>query len=139
VVDVGFAVGVSHCLYGPYETPSKSLFETNTRHTLVIIEGNILKVFWSREGDAPERLLVSQVELSRPHWNNWQATVGAELLRPELSWKGVDIPVMSSLRGEMNSPFNELRDPYILSDVDGKEYFFYAGGGEQAFGIALLK
>jgi hypothetical protein len=66
VVDVGFAVGVSHCLYGPYETPSKSLFETNTRHTLVIIEGNILKVFWSKEGDAPERLLVSQVELSRP-------------------------------------------------------------------------
>ena len=49
------------------------------------------------------------------------------------------MPVMSSLRGEMNSPFNELRDPYILSDVDGKEYFFYAGGGGQAIGIALLK
>ena len=67
------------------------------------------------------------MEFSRPHWNNWQATKGAELLLLELSWEGVDISVMSSLRGEINSPSNELRDPYMLSDVDGKEYLLCGG------------
>jgi beta-xylosidase len=33
---------------------------------------------------------------------------------------------------------NELRDPYLFKDDDGRKYLLYVGRGEKAIGIANL-
>jgi beta-xylosidase len=45
---------------------------------------------------------------------------------------------MPSLRGEMYEAANELRDPFVFRDKDGRLYLYYVGGGEKAIGIARL-
>ena len=123
---------------GDFKPRDQLLFDPSMRHAGVWFDGDILHVLWSRVGDAPEQLLYSRVDLSDPDWNNWRATQGAELLRPERDWEGSALPVMSSLRGELDLPGHELRDPYILHDLDGRLYLYYVGAGEQAIGVALL-
>jgi hypothetical protein len=44
-----------------------------------------------------------------------------------------------SLRGELVSVANELRDPYLFVDSHNKKYLLYVGAGEQAIGIASLE
>jgi hypothetical protein len=46
---------------------------------------------------------------------------------------------MPSLRGELISVANELRDPYLFVDSDNKKYLLYVGAGAQAIGIASLE
>jgi len=46
--------------------------------------------------------------------------------------------VQASLRGELDVPARELRDPYVLQDRDGQLYLYYVGGGEQAIGVARM-
>lgn len=128
----------STSLMGPFVPRDRLLFEPNMRHAGLRLEGDTLYVFWSRVGDTPERLLVSKVDLSAPDWNDWQATIGAEVMRPELPWEGSELPMLSSMRGELDLPARELRDPYVFEDEDGQLYLFYVGAGEQAIGVAHL-
>ena len=54
-----------------------------------------LHVFWSRVGDAPERFYVSRIAL-KCNWIEWTATCSLELMRPEKSWEGAHVPLVSS-------------------------------------------
>lgn len=126
-------------ILGPYRPRDKSLFEVNFRHAAVMLEGDRLTVVWSKVGEAPERMLLSQVDLSAPNWNRWRATEAVELLAPELPWEGASLAPMPSLRGELISVANELRDPYLFVDSDNKKYLLYVGAGAQAIGIASLE
>ena len=126
-------------ILGPYTPRDKSLFEVNLRHAAVMLEGDYLTVAWSKVGEAPERILLSQVDLSAPNWNRWRATEAVELLAPELPWEGASLAPMPSLRGELISVANELRDPYLFVDSHNKKYLLYVGAGEQAIGIASLE
>jgi len=125
-------------LAGPFEPRRRILFEPDMRHAGLLLEGSTLYVFWSRVGDAPERIMLSQVDLGSPDWNQWQATAPVEVLRPRLSWEGANIKVEPSLRGEMDIAAHELRDPYVFRDEDGALYLYYVGAGEQAIGVARL-
>ena len=125
-------------LLGDYEPRGKSLFGNNTRHSAVLLQGDLLTVVWSRVGDAPERLLVSTVSLSSSDWDDWVPTYPTELLRGEQPWEGSELPVQSSLRGETNEPINDLRDPDIFVDVDGQVYLVYVAAGEQSIGVVGL-
>ena len=125
-------------LLGDYEPRGKSLFGNNTRHSAVLLQGDLLTVVWSRVGDAPERLLVSTVSLSSSDWDDWVPTYPTELLRGEQPWEGSELPVLSSLRGETNEPINDLRDPDIFVDVDGQVYLVYVAAGEQSIGVVGL-
>ena len=87
---------------------------------------------WSRVGDAPESLLYSRIDLSPDDWDDWRATEGVAVLRPEREWEGDALPILPSLRGELDLASNELRDPYILRDRDGQLFLYYVGAGEQA-------
>lgn len=126
-------------ILGPYKPRDKSLFEINMRHAALLLEDDRLTVVWSRVGEAPEKILLSQVILTDADWDDWRATEGVELLAPELPWEGASLTAEPSLRGELISLANELRDPYLFVDTDNKKYLLYVGAGEQAIGIASLE
>jgi hypothetical protein len=126
-------------LAGPYEPRRHSLFEPRMRHMGIWIDGSMLYVFWSRVGDAPESILLSIVDLSPANWNQWKASAGVEIMRPESDWEGADLPALRSLRGELAEEANELRDPFVFEDDDGQKYLLYVGRGEKAIGIARLR
>ena len=112
-----------------------SLFNPNMRHSALLKRGDRMYVFWTERGDAPERVWLASIDLSGD-WRGWQATGREEILRPEMSWEGADLPVEPSRGGAINVPVNQLRDPAIFEE-DGRVYFLYAVAGER--GIALAE
>ncbi len=120
-----------------FEPRKRLLFEPRMRHAGLWLQGDTLYVFWSRVGDSPEAILVSTVDLGPVDWNEWYATEGVELLRPELPWEGSELPVQPSIRGELDLAAHELRDPYVY--VEGDEvWLLYTGAAEQAIGLARI-
>lgn len=114
------------------------LFENNTRHMALQRRRDMLRVFWTRVGDAPERILCSTVDL-HAEWTSWTASQPVEVLRPEMNWEGADLPIEPSLRGAINGRVNQLRDPCVFEDDDGCAYLLYAVAGEHGIAIAALQ
>src|ERR1700722_11352181 len=73
------------------------LFNSNMRHSAVLRRGMELLVFWTQVGDAPERILLSRIDLSED-WTGWKDGAAVEILRPERSWEGADAPLTPSVR-----------------------------------------
>lgn len=115
----------------------KPLFDPSIRHAALWIVGHELRVFYTRVGDAPERILCSTIDIASADWRRWTPTPPSEVLRPELHWEGADLPVQPSVRGEGPLPVRELRDPAIFEE-DGRVLLLYSAAGEQAIGIAEL-
>ena len=116
----------------------RTLFDHNMRHAGLLLEGDTLYVFWSRVGDEPESILLSEVDLGTTDWNAWQASAPQVLMSPELDWEGANLPLLSSMRGELDLPARELRDPHVFIDDDGTGYLLYTGSAEQAIGLARI-
>jgi hypothetical protein len=113
------------------------IFNRNMRHFAMLKRGDTLHVFWTQVGDAPERILVSTIDLAQD-FKEW-ADVGArEVLRPERTWEGAEQPVEPSIRSVAYGLVNQLRDPAIYEE-NGRVYLLYAAGGESNIGIAELK
>jgi hypothetical protein len=110
--------------------------EPATRHTAVLVRGDRLHVFWTRIGDAPERILHATIDLARD-WRDWHLSAPADILRPELAWEGADLPRVPSAPGAAEAPVNALRDPCVFEDGSDL-YLLYSGAGETAIGIAAL-
>lgn len=110
--------------------------EPRQRHTAVLLEGDTLWVFWSRVGDAPERLYVSTVDL-QGDWSGWRAQTPQELMRPEHDWEGAHLPPSPSWRSAIAMPANQLRDPAIHVE-GGRIWLLYAVQGERGIAIAEL-
>lgn len=110
------------------------LFPDGHRHSAVLVRSDTLHVFWTRISDAPERILYSLIDMT-PDWRDWRVAGTTEVLRPELSWEGVDLPVVPSRIGTAPARENGLRDPCFFED-SGRLYLVYAGGGEHALGLA---
>lgn len=87
-------------------------------------------------GDTPERILVSEVNLSTD-WSDWQPSAGQVVLEPELDWEGGTLPLERSRWGAVRGPARQLRDPAIYEE-NGDLYLLYSGAGEQNLGIARL-
>ena len=94
-----------------------------------------LAPFWTRVGEAPERIYVSDIALEGD-WHDWKAGEPKELLRPEFPYEGADEPLEPSFRGPINVRVNQLRDPAIFEE-DGRAFLLYAVAGES--GIALAE
>ena len=45
--------------------PGTILFNPNMRHSALLQRGNTLWVFWTQVGEAPERILLSRINLAR--------------------------------------------------------------------------
>ena len=114
-----------------------TLFPGTQRHTALRLRGDRLEVFWTRVGDLPESILVSDIDLSGD-WMSWRATGEATLLRPVEPWEGANLPLAPSWRGAINAPVNQLRDPCILEDA-GRVLLYYAVQGEAGIAVAELR
>lgn len=112
------------------------LFNPHMRHCALLKRGDTLNVFWTQVGDAPERILLSTIDLARP-WTDWKESDPVEVLRPERSWEGADERVEPSIRSVAYGPVNQLRDPAIYEE-DGRVFLLYAVAGESGIAIAEL-
>ena len=110
------------------------LFNPNMRHLALLQRGTELLVFWTQVGDAPERILLSRIDLSGD-WMQWIDDPAAEVLRPERRWEGADAPLTPSIRSTAYGQVNQLRDPAIYEE-DGQVFLLYAIAGESGIAIA---
>jgi hypothetical protein len=116
--------------------PGPILFNPRMRHAAVTVRGDSLWVFWTQVGEAPERILLSRIDLSGD-WHSWKDSAPVEILRPERVWEGADAPLLPSIRSTAYGRVNQLRDPAILED-EGRIYLFYAVAGESGIAIAEI-
>lgn len=121
--------------FTPFET-GPTLFEPSQRHSAVLVCGDVLHIFWTRVGDAPERIYASVLDLT-PDWKDWKVSAPVEVLRAERPWEGGDLPPKPSLRSAINLEVNQIRDPAVFQE-GGRTYLLYAVKGERGLGIAEL-
>lgn len=112
------------------------LFNPDMRHAAVLCRGDTLYVFWTQVGDAPERILLSTVDLGGD-WMAWKESEAVEVLRPERSWEGADAPLDPSVRSVAYGVVNQLRDPAIYEEADDV-HLLYAVAGESGIAIARV-
>ncbi len=112
------------------------LFNPNMRHAALLIRGTQLYVFWTQVGEAPERILLSTIDLT-PDWSMWKESEPVEVFRPERDWEGANAPLEPSLRGAVYEHVNELRDPAIFKE-DDKIFLLYSVAGEAGIAIAQV-
>ena len=111
-------------------------FNDDMRHSALLIRDNKLHVFWTQAGHAPERILLSTIDLEAD-WMQWRESEPGEILRPETEWEGALLEIAASRRGHIDEPVNQLRDPTIFED-DGQLYLLYSVAGEHGIAIARL-
>lgn len=128
--------GIFYCSHDGFRdfATGPTLFTPRMRHAALLKRGNVLRVFWTQVGDAPERILLSHIDLSGD-WTGWKESEPVEVLRPEFPWEGADAPCVPSVRSTAYGHVNQLRDPAILED-EGRIYLFYAVAGESGIGLA---
>jgi hypothetical protein len=129
--------GVFYRAGGAGWEPGPVLFDSRFRHCAVEVCGEHLHVFFTRVGDAPERILHTTIDL-RPDWREWAPGDISEVLAPERAWEGADEAPTPSARGPVFTPARQLRDPALYVE-DGRRYLLYAAAGEQAIGLAALE
>jgi hypothetical protein len=111
-----------------------TLFNPNMRHAALSRRGDTLFVFWTQVGDTPERILLSQIDLSAD-WRDWTDSASVEVLRPERPWEGADAPLVPSVRSTAYGQVNQLRDPAVHEE-NGRIFLLYAVAGESGLAIA---
>ena len=112
------------------------LFNPDMRHSGLLKKDALLYVFWTQVGHAPERIILSTIDISGD-WQNWEATKATEVLRPETEWEGAYAPLEPSVRSVAYGHVNQLRDPAIYVE-DNDVYLLYAVAGESGIAIAKL-
>ncbi|MBZ9866636.1 hypothetical protein LB515_14745 [Mesorhizobium sp. CA15] len=105
------------------------------RHLALQKSGRWLRVFYTRRGDAPERILHGTIDLAED-WRRWTVKGETELLRPQTDFEGAGLPVCPSRDGPAEGAENALRDPAIFEER-GRTWLLYAVAGES--GIALAE
>ena len=107
------------------------------RHVAILVRDRLLHVLYTCIGDAPERILHTALDLSRP-WPDWPlASPEREVLRPEHPWEGAEEPLAPSRPGATGFS-NALRDPGLFEEA-GSLWMVYAAGGEAALGLARVE
>jgi hypothetical protein len=107
------------------------------RHAAVDLHGDVLRVYYSRIGDRPERILLSEARLSY-NWSGWRGSEPVTVLGPERDYEGVDRPLEVSKPDEAQGRVRELRDPAIFQE-GAKTYLLYSIAGESGIAIAELR
>lgn len=111
-------------------------FNADMRHSALLVRDNLLYIFFTNRGDAPERIMLSTIEL-KDNWNEWVASKPIEVMRPELNYEGADLPIEASKGGHIDEQAHQLRDPAIFQDGN-KTYLLYAVAGENGIAIAEI-
>ena len=106
------------------------------RHCAVLVRGDRLLVFYSRKGDAPERIVVATVDISGD-WRDWRGSEPIDVIAPEKDYEGIAYPNKPSEYGSATK-VRQLRDPYVFEE-DGRTYLFYSVAGEMGIAMAEIK
>ena len=110
-------------------------YDGSVRHFSILIERNILYIFYTKIGDMPERIYYTSLKLNKDD-ANWKFKNEIELIRPTKKFEGSKLPLKKSKAGDTKKPENALRDPYMVK-IYNNYYIFYCVKGE--FGIAIAK
>jgi hypothetical protein len=106
------------------------------RHVGLLRRGNRLHVFFTAIGDAPERVLMSAIDLAGD-WTTWRASAPVEVLRPETPYECRDLADAPSLAGDVEERVKQIRDPFVFEE-NGRTYLFYSICGEQGIAAATI-
>ncbi|MEM7030520.1 MAG: hypothetical protein AAF629_13200 [Chloroflexota bacterium] len=106
------------------------------RHVGLHHRGPELDIYYSCVRDAPERIKRTTVNLDGD-WTTWHGTSHQEILRPELTCEGRNLPIAPSRSGAQTGQVHELRDPYIYEE-DERCYMVYSIAGESGLMIAEI-
>ena len=117
----------------PFE--SRGNFVRMMRHCAILVSNNRLLIFYSRKGDAPERIVVATVALTGD-WMSWKESDSIDVIHPEKEYEGVVFPNEPSQYGSATK-VRQLRDPCIFEE-DGKIYLFYTVAGEMGIAMSEL-
>lgn len=117
--------------------PGPTILEEGSRHSAINVKDDTAHIFYTRIGDAPERILYTTIDLSPP-WTEWETSERESLLEPEYPWEGAHLPVVPSEAGAVTGSVNQLRDPAVF-ESDGSTYLFYTVAGESGIAVAELK
>jgi hypothetical protein len=109
-----------------------SPYANRVRHVAVLKRGTTLLTFFTAIGDAPERVMLSTVDLTRD-WTQWIASEPVEVLRPDAAYECANLPDAPSVAGDVKGAVRQLRDPAVFEE-NGRIYLYYSFCGEQ--GIA---
>jgi hypothetical protein len=112
-------------------------FEPGMRHAALLVQQDRLIVFYTQVGDTPERVLWSEIDLTRD-WGDWTPTAPCLLLEPERAYEGGDLKLVASERGLAKGRVRQLRDPGVFDDGKGI-FLLYSVAGEHGIAIAKLK
>ncbi|HYL37998.1 MAG TPA: hypothetical protein VEV17_18930 [Bryobacteraceae bacterium] len=104
------------------------------RHVALLVRGDVLYVFFSAIGDAPEKILLARIAL-HGDWRSWKASAAVEVLAPHEPYECTQLPLAPSKAGESEGPERALRDPALFEE-NGKVTLFYSVCGEQGIGAA---
>src|SRR5262249_4202860 len=113
---------------------SATAYAGRVRHVATMPRGRKLFVFFTAIGDAPERILLSTIDLSAD-WQTWKASVPVGGVRPRAPYECANVPVAPSGAGEIDGPAQQLRDPAVFED-GGRVFLFYSICGEQGIAAA---
>ena len=127
--------------FAPFERAERSPFDAdpgfkNIRHVAVLPEASKLTVFYTRIGDAPERILATEIDMTAD-WGSWHAIAPSAVLSPQTGYEGAALPLVPSQRGTSTEPENGLRDPAIYRE-DGRLYLLYTVEAERGIAVAEL-
>jgi hypothetical protein len=111
-------------------------YDGRVRHVALTKRGTTLYVFFTAIGDAPERVMVSAIDLAGD-WSRWRAAQTAEVLRPEAAYECADLPNAPSAAGDVKGAVHQVRDPAVFEE-GGRTYLFYSICGEQGIAVAEL-
>ena len=118
-----------------FELRKTDLFPYPVRHTAILLDGEMIWIFHSRYGDAPEHIMLSKVDLTLD-WNDWTPSEPVSVLKPEYDFEGADLPLEPSVSGASRTRVRQLRDPAIYREND-KIWLLYSAAGE--YGIAITE
>lgn len=107
------------------------------RHVAVMKKGATISVFYSRGGDCPERILMSEMDLSGD-WRSWTLGEPVDVLTPAETYEGAQLALEPSSFGAIHEPARQLRDPAIFEE-NAKRYLLYSVAGERGIAIAELR
>lgn len=132
------ADGISGLETGPQVLPGRrGDVDPYSRHVALQRVGDVLRVFYTRKGDAPERILMGTIDLTQD-WRSWEVAGEVEVLRPEMPYEGAELPLRPSRRGPARREGeNALRDPAIFEE-DGRTWLLYTYAGERGIALAEL-
>lgn len=106
------------------------------RHVALVPSGGRLTVFFTGIGDAPERVMMSTIDLAGD-WTGWKASEPIEVLRPETDYECAGLPVAPSEAGDVEVPVRQIRDPFAFIE-GGRSYLYYSTCGEQGLAAVTL-